>query len=400
MAYIERTLEPVILRAARDFPAITLTGPRQSGKTTMLRHLFGATHNYVSLDTLDVRTFAIDDPRGFLRSYPPPAIFDEVQNAPDLLSYVRERIDNHRDERGQYILTGSQNLLMLQKVTETLAGRTAVLRLFPLSRHEAAGEPQRPLFAESNQREAVSIGLWDSILRGGYPELVTNPDLGAGLWHSSYIETYLERDVRALRQIGDLNHFQAFLRLLAARSGQLLNLHDLSRNLGTSVNTMKNWLSILEATHQIIIVQPYFVNLGKRMVKTPKIYFSDTGTLCYLTGLKNPEHAASGPMGGAILETAVLLELVKAAVHRGEQPRIYFWRTSAGEEVDFIVDSEDGLVPVEVKLSSTPTTAMAKSIKDFRWGFGDRAAAGFVVHTGSIRASLGPEITALPFSDL
>lgn len=399
MAYIKRTLEPVIRLAASQFPAITLTGPRQSGKTTMLKHLFGETHKYVSLETMDARSFAVDDPRGFLAAYPPPAIFDEVQNAPDLLSYVKERIDDHRDQPGQYILTGSQNLLMIQTVTQTLAGRTAVLRLLPLSRREAAGDPQRPLFAGSAVGKTTGgAAVWESFLRGGYPELAANPALDAGLWHSSYIETHLERDVRGLRQIGDLNRYQAFLRTLAARSGQLLNLHDLSRGLGAAVNTVKNWLSLLEATHQVTILRPYFANLGKRMVKAPKVYFTDVGTLCYLVGLKDPQHAASGPMGGAILETAVVSELVKAALHGGEQPRIYFWRTSAGLEVDFVVETQDGIVPIEVKLSATPRPAMASSTKTFRQDLGERVAPGYVVYLGDMRMPIAQGVTALPFA--
>ena len=196
--------------------------------------------------------------------------------------------------------------------------------------------------------------LWKNLLRGAYPELVAEPDRDISLWHSSYIQTYLERDVRSLRQVGDLTAFQGFIRALAARAGQLLNLTDVARDLGIAVNTAKAWLSVLEATFQVIVLRPYHANVGKRLVKTPKIYFTDTGMLCYLAGLRGPEHAAAGPLGGAIFETAVLVEIVKVFVNRGETPQVYFWRTSAGVAVDFVVEADGKLIPIEVKLSSSP----------------------------------------------
>ena len=220
------------------------------------------------------------------------------------------------------------------------------------------------------------------------------------LWHGSYIQTHLERDVRTLRQVGDLTQFQNFLRMLAARSAQLLNLSDIARDLGVAVNTVKAWLSVLEATYQVIVLRPYFANVGKRLVKTPKVYFTDVGTLCYLTGLKDPDHAAAGPLGGAILETAVLCELVKAYAHRGVDPQVYFWRTAAGSEVDFVVEAGQNLVPIEVKLSATPRPAMASAIRRFQKDFGDRAMPGYVVHPGDVVLPLGPGVTALPFGAL
>ena len=405
MNYLARSLEPVLQRAVSEFPAVVLTGPRQSGKTTLLRHLFGKDYDYLSLELPDVRAAAEEDPRSFLARFPPPVIYDEVQFAPGLLPYVKERIDEDRGRAGQFLLSGSQNLLLNERITESLPGRAAILHLLPMSWREASGNVDAPLVWEADGgtgsgRPLPPRDLWTRFLRGGYPELVANPRRDLHLWHSSYIQTYLERDVRSLRQVGDLGRFRSFLRAMAARTGQLLNLSDIGRDLGVAVNTAKAWLSILEATYQVVIVRPYFANIGKRLVKSPKVYFTDLGTLCHLTGLKDPDHAASGPLAGPLMEAAVLGEIVKTLTHRGERPDVYFWRTAAGVEVDFVVEVGGRLIPVEVKTTATPHPRMVGGIRTMREDLRERCGPGFLVHTGEGRLPMGSGVTAVGVSEL
>ncbi len=406
--YIPRSLEPVLAKAFREFPAVVLVGPRQSGKTTLLKHLYAQSLPFVSLELPDVRAAAAADPRGFLDLYPPPTVFDEIQSAPELLPYIKEQVDLHRERPGQYILTGSQNLLLMRQITESLAGRAAVLKLLPLTQREIDGTPGRSLAWEANRItpgvEAPPVPeLWNEVLRGFYPEIARSPERDFRLWQASYVQTYLERDVRNLRNLrnlGDLTLFQSFLRALASRSAQLLNLSELARDIGVAANTVRDWLSILEATFQVFLLRPYYANIGKRLVKSPKVYFMDTGVLCYLVGLREVEHAASGPMGGALFENLVIAEIYKSIVHRGEEPALYFWRTASGTEVDLVVETQRKLIPIEIKLSATPRPEMGKEIAAFRRDFGERAAPGYVIHPGKTVLPLGQATLALPFSAL
>lgn len=389
MKYVRRNIEEIITKAAEQFPALIVTGPRQSGKTTLLKHLFSKTHRYVSLDDPDVRLMANQDPGLFLKNHPAPVIIDEVQYAPDLFSFLKIQIDQDRSKKGQFLLTGSQSFPLMAKVGESLAGRIAVFILLSFSIKEQ-------MHADG---KTVQDKLKTMILRGGYPEVALDKKIDLKLWFNGYLQTYLERDVRNLRQIGDLTDYQRFLELLAALDGQVLRLSEMSRDLGVAVNTVKAWVSILEACNQIYLVKPFYKNKGKRIIKSPKIYFLDTGFLCFLSGITSVEQIFKGPLAGRLLENVVLGEILRGFLNKGEMPRVYWWRTSYGEEVDFIMEKEGKIYPIEVKLSSKSNKELAAGLISFSKLFNREVGKAYLVNFAERKSILADGVECCPIND-
>ena len=352
---IKRTLAKKLIQAAEQFPVITLTGPRQSGKTTLVRAVF-SDYSYVSLELPDEREFALEDPRGFLSQFDRPIILDEVQRVPELLSYIQVAVDERSSQVGRFILTGSQNLLLLEKVSQSLAGRCAVLHLLPFSLAELMG--REPILLDRLGRSLLrnlkppKSNLFETLFTGFYPR-IHDKELAPRDWLASYYQTYLERDVRSLLNVGDIEAFSRFVRLCAGRCGQLLNLSSLAADCGISHTTAKRWLSVLVTSFVVVLLRPYYRNFGKRLVKSPKLYFLDTGLLCYLLQIRSPDELFHRAERGAVFESFVVSELYKNFLHRGEQPSLYFWRDVTGHEVDIIVDLGLKVIPVEVKSSQT-----------------------------------------------
>ena len=349
MRFIPRAIAPELLKASRQFPALLLTGPRRAGKTTLLQHLFPRT-SYHLLEDPDVIARVRADPRGFLEEIRLPVILDEIQHVPELFNYIRSRIDRAPRRYGHWLITGSQDASLMRGVSESMAGRVAVFHLLPLSLEET---PRASLF------------------RGGFPEVLAQPS-AAEVWFRSYVQTYLERDVRAISSIRDLSTFRRFLALLASRCGQMLNKTDLAAPLGVSVPTIAEWLSILETTTQILLVHPFYENFGKRLIKSPKLYFVDSGLLCYLLGIESERALMRSTFFGSIFEGFVASELVKCQVNAGKRKELYYFRDQQGLEVDFLwLRGNRRLTLIEVKGSRTvipemaaPLTRLAAAIRN------------------------------------
>jgi len=335
---ITRTLASALLHRATLYPVVTLTGPRQSGKSTLCRTLFPE-KPYLTLESLDSREFALQDPRGLLASMPEGAILDEVQQVPSLFSYLQEEVD--RDRRpGRFILTGSENLALNQGIAQSLAGRTGILHLLPCTHQELLQFPNAP--AE----------LWSAVWSGGFPRIF-DQRIPPEIWYADYVATYLEKDVRNLLQVVDRRAFSTFLQLAAGRTAQELNLSGLSADVGVAVNTIKAWLSVLEASYLAVILPAWHPNQRKRAVKAPKFHMVDSGLACHLLGIGNPRQLATHPLRGAIFESWVAGEVLKARLNRGLAPRLYHFRENRGPEVDLLIQGEAGWKLLEVKSGQT-----------------------------------------------
>ncbi|OGV42538.1 MAG: hypothetical protein A2X46_04535 [Lentisphaerae bacterium GWF2_57_35] len=333
-------MEGTLKKALQGFPAVLVTGPRQSGKTTFLKHTLGKKYAYVSFDDPLQRQYALQDPNAFLAGFgSQPVILDEVQYVPELFSHLKTAIDRERERSGRWVLTGSQQFQMMRNVSDSLAGRIAILEL--------------PPFNVAERPDAGTLSLAELIWRGTYPALVLHPD-HRELWLSSYLQTYVERDVRQLDGIRDQRTFELFLGLLAARHGQEINKAAISRECGISQPTVREWISILEASYIVLHLPPYFENLGKRLIRTSKAYFLDSALAAYLTRHADADTLWAGPMGGAFFEGWIVSELHKIFVAAGLRPEFYFWRSHDGLEVDLIIPWKGQLYPVEIKRTATP----------------------------------------------
>lgn len=364
---IERKLEPTLRRLASAFPVVAVTGPRQSGKTTLVRNTFDD-KPYVSLEDPIERDFAREDPRGFLARFANGAIFDEAQRWPELFSHLQGLVDADRCP-GRFILTGSQQFGLLAGVTQTLAGRVGMTRLLPLA------------LAELPDGELDRLAPDALMLKGLYPALHAQP-IAAGDWHPSYVATYIERDARQLLNIQDLSIFQRFLRLCAGRCGQLLNLSALAGEAGIAQGTARAWLSVLEASDLVFLLPPYHRNFGKRLVKTPKLYFVDVGLAAWLLGIRDSAVLAVHPMRGALFETLIVSEFLKARCNAGQPADLWFWRDNNGLEADLVFELGNRLQTVEIKSGHTPTTDYIRAGQKSARFAGAEALMPWLIHGG------------------
>jgi predicted AAA+ superfamily ATPase len=373
---IERTLTAKTIALAQKFQVITLTGPRQSGKTTLVRAAFPDLP-YVSLEEPDIRQIALTDARGFLSNYPKGAILDEIQNTPDLFSYIQRLVDENRQI--QFILTGSSNFLLMEKISQTLAGRTAVLHLLPFSFAELEPGPE--------PYESV-------IFKGQYPRIYDR-GIAPTDFYPSYIQTYVERDVRLMKNIGDINAFIQFTRLCAGRIGQLLNYASLASDAGISPNTAKAWLSILESSYILYRLQPYYRSFNKRLVKSSKLYFYDTGVACSLLGIREESQVPLHYMKGALFENLIINEFIKRSFHRGDNRQPYFWQDNHGKEIDCLLVDGEKITPVEIKSGKTMSSSFFENLKYWRDLASLPEDQGYVVYGGhqSIQGSAGAFIS-------
>jgi hypothetical protein len=368
--FIPRKLAKKLISLRTQFPVLALLGPRQSGKTTLAKECF-PDYRYVNLEDLDTRRFALEDPRGFLEQYSGASgvILDEIQQVPDLLSYIQVRVDREQ-KMGFYILTGSQNILLNQHISQTLAGRIAIQTLLPLS------------IEELQEAKRLPQDLFSVLFEGFYPSLYARK-LDPNDWYKGYIQTYVERDVRQIRNVSDLSLFQKFLKLCAGRVGQLLDLTSLSNDCGISVGTVQSWLSILEASYIVFLLQPHFKNFSKRLIKSPKLYFYDPGLVSHLLGIESPDMLISHYSRGGVFESMIIIDLVKRRYNAGKTPSLYFWRDKTGLEIDCIIEKADELLPIEIKSAQTINSGFFESLHRYCQLAGISPASSYLVYGGA-----------------
>lgn len=402
--YFPRTLEGFLLKAASQFPVLLVTGARQVGKTTLLQHLSEGKKTYVTLDDPLLLGLAKEDPHLFMGRFPPPILIDEIQYAPELLPLIKMEVDRQR-EPGLFWLTGSQSFPLMKGVSESLAGRVGIIQLLGFSRREIIGRhnlssPFMPIPEEIGPR--VKTGgplplkeLYKNIWRGSFPAVALFEDTDRDLFYSSYVQTYLQRDVRDLARVGDEMAFLRFLRAAAARSAQLLNLAELSRDADIAYNTAKNWLSILQASGIVYLLEPYYTNVTKRLVKAPKLYFLDTGLCSWLTEWSSPETLEAGAASGPILETWILSEILKTWWHNGRREPFYFYRDRDRREIDLLIVQDGTVYPLEFKKTASPHKA---AIRHFRvlQKLGMPVGPGGVICLSSVFLPLTASDSAIP----
>jgi uncharacterized protein len=381
---IHRDLREIIQQKATQMPVISVTGPRQSGKTTLAKQAF-PNHTYINLENISDRLYATQDPEGFIHSCKEGAILDEVQNVPALFSAIQVETDRS-GLNGQFILTGSQNFQLLQSISQSLAGRVAIYNLFPFT------------FSEIANSEFGSGDRDSYILNGFYPRIY-DKHLSASKWLSDYIQTYIERDVRSVLNVGDLSRFQMFVNLCAGRCGQFINLSEMGNQLSISFHTIDSWISVLEASYIVFRLKPYHKNINKRLIKSPKLYFYDTGLACSLLGIRSVEQLQTHYASGALYENFVISEIYKQTAHRGIKPALSFWRDSSGNEVDCILESETNLNPIEIKLSRTIQPDFFKGLNLFSQLTGTPIENNYLVYGGD-EVQQKYNRTILPWSKL
>lgn len=366
---IKRDIENKIRFLAEKFPVITLTGTRQCGKSTLLRHSF-PDYRYVSLEDADIRQIALEDPRGFLTQYDEKTIIDEAQYAPKLFSYIQTKVDL-AEKTGMYILSGSHNFLLMENISQSLAGRTAVLKLTPFSAHELSEAEKLP----------KKLNQW--LFTGGFPRIY-DKDIHPSDFFPSYIQTYIERDVRTIKNITDISTFIRFLKLCAARIGQLLNISSLANECGISTPTAQSWLSVLETSYVIYFLRPYYKNFNKRLVKSAKLYFYDTGLVSSLLGLETDEQLSTHYLRGEIFENMIITEQIKKCYNEGKEPNFYFWRDSNQNEVDLLIERQGNLHAIEIKASATLKTDFFRGLRYFQSFSGIANDALSVIYGGDV----------------